>query len=300
MPSLLKPQVITLFLLVIATTVPGLAQDKLTVYTVNYPLAYFAERIGGEHVAVNFPAPPDLNPALWSPDQATIHQYQQADLIILNGAGYAKWTQKVSLPMLRTVDTSRSLRAQLIEEKGSATHSHGPEGEHSHGGTVSTTWLDFSQAAIQARAIYRAMVRRVPKQAAEFRANHKELLRDLELLDTQMLEIGNKLHGQPLFGSHPIYQYLARRYNLNMKMVLWEPDIDPGEPAWFEFQRSTKKHQAEWMIWEDEPLQASIDRLAKMGIGSLVFSPCFNRPEKEDFLAVMKQNIENLRVAYEL
>ena len=29
----------------------------LTVYVVNYPLQYFAERIGGEHVEVVFPAP---------------------------------------------------------------------------------------------------------------------------------------------------------------------------------------------------------------------------------------------------
>ena len=39
----------------------------LVVYTVNYPLAYFAERIGGEAVEVHFPAPPDEDPAYWEP-----------------------------------------------------------------------------------------------------------------------------------------------------------------------------------------------------------------------------------------
>ena len=29
-------------------------QQKLVVYSVNYPLAYFAERIGGDHVEVSF------------------------------------------------------------------------------------------------------------------------------------------------------------------------------------------------------------------------------------------------------
>ena len=74
------------------------AGDRLSVYTVNYPLAYFAERIGGDQVEVVFTAPPDVDPAYWVPDQKTITAYQQADLILLNGANYAKWISKVSLP----------------------------------------------------------------------------------------------------------------------------------------------------------------------------------------------------------
>jgi hypothetical protein len=93
--------------------------------------------------------------------------------------------------------------------------------------------------------------------------------------------------------------YLAWRCVLNMKMVMWEPDEDPGDQHWKELKSIQIKYPGSWMIWEDEPLQKSIDRLAEMGIGSLVFSPCFNRAEKEDFLAVMKQNIENLRVVFE-
>ena len=33
------------------------ASGTLSVYVVNYPLKYFAERIGGERVEVHFPAP---------------------------------------------------------------------------------------------------------------------------------------------------------------------------------------------------------------------------------------------------
>ena len=41
--------------------------DMLVVYAVNYPLAYFAERIGGDLVEVVFPAPVDEDPAFWNP-----------------------------------------------------------------------------------------------------------------------------------------------------------------------------------------------------------------------------------------
>ena len=38
-------------------------QPDLVVAAVNYPLAYMAERIGGDEVEVRFPAPPDVDPA---------------------------------------------------------------------------------------------------------------------------------------------------------------------------------------------------------------------------------------------
>ena len=104
------------------------AAEKLVVYTVNYPLQYFAQRIAGDHAEVIFPAPGDVDPAFWQPDAATIGAYQRADLILLNGAGYAKWIKRVSLPRSKLVDTSAGFRSDLIETAGALTHSHGREG----------------------------------------------------------------------------------------------------------------------------------------------------------------------------
>ena len=59
--------------------------EALSVYTVNYPLQYLAERIGGDLVEVIFPAPDDVDPAYWAPSPEEIAGYQQADLILLNG-----------------------------------------------------------------------------------------------------------------------------------------------------------------------------------------------------------------------
>ncbi len=64
-------------------------QGVVSVFVVNYPLKYFAERIGGELVDVQFPVPPGEDPAKWLPDSAAISQCQQAELILLNGASYA-------------------------------------------------------------------------------------------------------------------------------------------------------------------------------------------------------------------
>lgn len=281
----------TLLILSMVNNASGAA--TIDVYTVNYPLTYFAERIGGNHVNVMFPAPPDIDPAFWSPDPETIQQYQKADLIILNGADYAKWIQKVSLPMLRLVDTSRAFSDDLIQIQTETTHSHGPTGEHSHTGTAFTTWLDFSQAAQQAEAISLALSRKIPDSKSEPTVNYEALKKELIELDERMTALANKLQGVPLLASHPIYQYMARRYNLNLKMVMWEPDADPGEAQWSQIKDLLSEHQAAWMIWEDEPLANSEERLRQLNVKSLVFSPCFSRPPQGDFLSVMKQNISN-------
>jgi len=271
------------------------SSTPLTIYTVNYPLYYFAERIGGEHAQVVFPVPADVDPAFWGPSIDTVRQYQKADLIILNGAGYAKWTKKVSLPMLRMVDTSRVFKDDLIHIESNVTHSHGPGGDHSHGGTAFTTWLDFSQAAMQAEAIYKALSRKLPAQNQDLKKNFEELKGDLLDLDKQMTTIGERMAQTPLFSSHPVYQYFARRYNLNIRMMMWEPDEDPEENGWRHLQETMKDHPAKWMVWEGEPLAASVEKLKGMGVSSTIFAPCMNKPETGDFMSVMRSNVENLQ-----
>ena len=151
-----------------ATDTPA-ANDRLTVYTVNYPLAYFASRIGGDRVQVEFPAPPDGDPATWAPAGQDIAAYQKADLILLNGAGYAGWTRLVTLPEDRLVNTSASFEDQYVLAEDEETHSHGQDGEHSHEGQIAfTTWLDPQLAIAQAAAIRDALSARQPDAAGEF------------------------------------------------------------------------------------------------------------------------------------
>ena len=73
--------------------------DDLKVSTVNYPLQYFAQSIGGHVVKVALPMPEDIDPAFWSPTAKDVAEIQKADIILLNGAHYAKWLPKVSLPL---------------------------------------------------------------------------------------------------------------------------------------------------------------------------------------------------------
>ncbi len=271
----------------------------ITVYVVNYPLKYFAERIGGAHVRVNFPAPADEDPAYWKPGAETIAAYQQADLILLNGASYDKWTRTVSLPDTKVVDTTAAVVDQYITVQDSVTHSHGPGGEHAHTGTAFTTWLDPQIASAQAEAIQLALARLRPQHAAEFQENLAALSNDLHDLDQELSVVVEGKSDRPLFFSHPVYQYLQRRYKLNAKSVHWEPKEVPSQKMWEELAGMREQHPASWMVWEGTPSNENVKRLESLGLRSTVFDTCGNVPGDADFLEVMRQNTANLRRALE-
>jgi zinc transport system substrate-binding protein len=271
---------------------------KLIVYVVNYPLKYFAERIGGKHVKVVFSASADEDPAYWMPDAKTISEYQRADLM-LNGANYAKWVSKVSLPRFRLVNTSARFKDRYIVTAEVLTHSHGAEGKHAHESLAFTTWMDLELAAMQAKTIADAFIRKNPEQRDAFQKNYKALEKDLVALDRDIKAVVSKDPSKPLIVSHPVYDYFARRYGLNIKSVHWEPDEIPNNEQWVELRAILKGHPARWMIWEGEPIGESVERLKSIGVNSLVFNPCGNVPDRGDFLTVMRQNVENLKLAFQ-
>ncbi len=261
----------------------------------NYPLQYFAQRIGGDFVQVEFPLPGDGDPVFWHPDSKGIARFQEADLIVTNGATYEKWLVTATLPDEKIVDTSAGFRDKFIQIEGDVVHSHGPEGEHSHTGTAFTTWIDFDQAAQQATAIHDAFAKLIPDRKADLDNNLQALLTDLKQLDQEMLAVGQQLGDRPLVVSHPIYQYLARRYSLNLKAVLWEPDVVPSNEALAELKTVLESHPAQAMIWEGTPADESVEKLDALGLTSLVFDPCANVSDSGDWLEVMRANIQGLR-----
>jgi zinc transport system substrate-binding protein len=275
------------------------AGEKLSVYAVNYPLQYFAQRIAGEQAEVILPVPPGIDPAFWQPDVATIANFQQADIILLNGAGYAKWINRVSLPRRKLVDSSAGFKDRYIHTQGDVTHSHGREGDHSHAGTAFTTWLDFTLAVEQARAVAEALSRQRPGSKDVFAHNLAALEKDLLDLDKRIQKIVAVNPDRQLLASHPVYQYFRHRYGLKLQSVMWEPDAIPEETQWSELARLLTEHPADWMVWEGKPIMESVTRLRSMGIDSLVFDPCGNRPGAGDFLSVMRQNVQDLERAFQ-
>jgi zinc transport system substrate-binding protein len=276
------------------TGVQRSTRAKKRVAVVNYPLQYFTQRIAAAHVEVFFPVPREQDPAFWMPQDKDIEEYQRADLILLNGAEYEKWLPASVLPLTRQVVTSRAFADRYMKNGVVVTHNHGPQGMHSHGLIDFNTWMDPRQAALQAQSIHDELARLVPDATKDFDANLKALQRELAELDAALERASATLGNSPLLGSHPVYQYAARRYGWNLKSVHWEPDEMPSEQEWQKFEQLRREHPGKIMLWEKPPLPTVAERLRQMGIEPIAFETCASAPEKSDYLTAMKSNAARL------
>ena len=171
-------------------------------------------------------------------------------------------------------------------------------GEHSHEGVAFTTWLDPTLAREQARAVAEALEKARPGDADGIGKRLRELDDDLQDIDARLESATGALGDAPILFSHPVYQYFERRYGLNGRSVHWEPDAEPSRRQWREFEKVLRQHPARWMIWEAEPMPAVAERLAGLGVRSLVFAPCSNRVAKGDFITVMRDNVARLEMGW--
>ena len=266
-------------------------EGRLHVVAVNAPLATLARAIGGPEVEVVFPAPPDVDPATWTPPPETVAAVQQADLVLRNGAGYARWLDRASLRTSRLVDTSVEFRAELIPIEGDTVHQHGPQGVHDPGAIAFTVWLDPQLAIQQAQAIAIAFTAARPGQAEAFARGLAALAGRLEALDQRLAAVSLKLGETPLLLSHPVYQYPTARYGWNARSLHWEPGELPDADEWRALDTLLETHPARWMLWEAPPAPEIRRRLVQRGITPIVFAPAANLPVGEDWFAVMESNV---------
>ena len=279
---------------------PDSAQRSPQVLVVNYPLFFFAAWIAGDAAEVIFPAPENVDPDYWRPSSEVIEQYQQADLILVNGASFGRWLNRVSLPESRMTNTSASFREQYIMLPDAVVHQHGPEGEHAHEGLASHTWLGPELARQQAVAVRDALVELVPDRAEFFQQQWQALDRDLGELEDQFRQLGDAYSTQPLYASHPLYDYLARFCGWRLKNYHWEPDETPTDRQWERFAEQHPEHGARIMIWEATPTPETEQRLLEeFQVVSVPFDTLANRPAEGDYVTVMQANLARLKQALE-
>lgn len=274
----------------------ALAQDRPVVATVNYPLAYFAERLGGGAVDVLFAVPPEVDPSFWRPGIAEITAIQSADVIALNGAGFATWPTKASLPRSRTIDTSRDLQDRLIKTE-TVTHSHGEGGAHSHTATASYVWLDFELATAQMQALSTAMIRQMPDLSDQIAAQSTTLAAELADLDARAEAIGAKAAGVPIIASHPRYQYFGAAYGLDIASLEWDAREGPTDAQWAALEQTVVDTGIKLFIWEAASDPASRERIAALGLIDVVFPPLAHSASEEGFVNQIGASLDQLEAA---
>lgn len=263
-------------------TASASAQQTLRVVAENEPLRYLASRLGGRRIDATVAVAAPADPRRDLPDDDEIEQLQEADLILLNGIGYADWTTQVALPETAIVNVSRPLQDQLLDPVGTEddpTHSHGAGARSGVKHYAPEYWLDPKLAQAAAEHIADAMSERLPGQRDDIMARKRQLTEDLNRLDERLASVFDRLKAAGVeVTATPRLVYLAKRYDLPMA-------AQPAEaPAGSTDENATRR------------ITLLVDRRAAT---DAVFTIPDQTPPGSDFLDVMESNCRGLEALVE-
>lgn len=261
------------------------------VFATAYPAYFFASRLLPAGADLRYGPGSEGGAEGWRPDGEQLELMAQADAILLNGAGFEDWIEKVSLPDGIVYSLSAEWPDEWIELEDAVVHSHGEEGEHSHAGLASMVWLNPRLAQRQVVEIERIAVELFPEDQTGIHQQSLSLQAELEELDAAFQSALSILTTRQGFASHPVYAYFAARYDLSIRSMHWEPGVEPSPQDWDSFDDALELHPTNWMLWEGEPGAKNREQLESRGVKPIVLRTAVDRPSEGDFLTLMAGSV---------
>jgi zinc transport system substrate-binding protein len=298
-----------IILIVVASTFYTTTQptDKLQVVATFYPLAFFTQEIGGEHVQVTQLVPSNTEIHNWEPSAQDITATENADIIIYNGAGLDHWMQDEILPALTntktrtTVDTTDGL--SLLQ---TTTEEH-EEHEHNHGDYDPHTWVSPYMAKLQAEKIYEALVQQDPAHETYYTDSWETLKTSLEQIDADYTKTLADKQKNAIFVSHEAFGYLADRYNFTQHGVIGlSADEQPSAAAIANIIDLMVQHET-YVVYVDpvyseeyaQTLKNELETQTEQTVTILKLYLATGPVDGKDYLEQQLFNLETLQVGLE-
>lgn len=306
------------------------ADDTLTVYTTIYPLQYFTQRIGGDTVKVESMLPAGADEHTYEPTSKTILDIAGADLFLYNGLQLEPFADKVTETLssedVHVVNVGEQVELDSAHDHGTEEHSaeseeaveehnheseeaaeeHSSESEdgHDHGGVDPHIWLDPLLAEQIAEIVKEELVELNPNEEALYTKNYEALAAELEQLDEDFHTMADTAAHKEILVSHAAYGYWEKSYGIEQLSVAGLSSTDePSQKELKDLADTAKEHNIHYMIFE----QNVTPKIAKViqdeiGADSLRLHNLATLTEedieqKQDYMSIMKQNIETLKTA---
>ncbi|MBN1278678.1 MAG: zinc ABC transporter substrate-binding protein [Chlorobium sp.] len=184
------------------------------------PFAYFAERIGGEHVDVSVMVPPGGNPHSYEPTPRQMSALSGASLFVKAGSGVEfelDWMPRIlSLnPELRICDASEGVPLIPMHQEDAQAHEDSASGQtHQHGRYDPHYWLSPDNAVLITRNIEKALGSIDPSHRPLYAANAATLVAELQALRHDIHEQLAPVRNRNFLVFHPAWGYYADAFGL--------------------------------------------------------------------------------------
>jgi len=279
--------------------------SKLKVVATFYPLAFFAQQIGGELVTVKQLIPDNTEVHNWQPTLADIVALDEADLILYNGASLDHWFEDDVFPIL---DTSNKIILETTE--GIQLLETGQENypEHGHEGIYDPhTWISPFIAKQQAQNIYEAMTQKDPIHSDSYEERWQSLEARFDELDNSYMSELSTKHKNDIFVSHSAFGYLAFRYGFTQHGVIGiAADEQPSALTYANLVKLMQEHET-YIVYVDpvyagesaQTLGTDLERLSGVDVQILKLYFMLGKIDGLDYFGQMQNNLENLKIGLE-
>lgn len=208
------------------------ASGKLQVLASIYPLAYVAERVGGDLVEVSVATPAGTDPHSVELSPRQLRDVGAADLVVYLAGFQAAVDEAVAERAPdHALDVAPSADLRPLPDGAADAHAdeEHSDDENDHGATDPHFWLDPERLAAVGDAVAESLAEADPEHADAFRAGAESLAADLTDLDTELATGLAECTSDVVVTSHAAFGYLTDRYDLRQISV---SGIDPeGEPS---------------------------------------------------------------------
>ncbi|KZO01843.1 zinc ABC transporter substrate-binding protein [Bacillus badius] len=295
-------------------------KGALKVYTTIYPLTFFTEEIGKEHVDVESILPAGVDEHTYEPTAKTIIDIADGDLFMYNGLGLEPFGAKVKKSMdkegVRVVEVGEEIDLGSYDHKDAsgeeeADHEHADEEgreehghEHAHGGTDPHIWLDPVLAVEMSGVIKDELSDLDPKHKEDYERNYEELKSKLMKLDGEFQKVAEQSTNKEFLVSHAAFGYWEKEYGFKQISVAGlSPTNEPSQKQLKEMIETARKHQIQYVIFEQNvtPKVAKVVqkelKAEALQIHNLSVLTEEDEAKGENYFTLMEHNVQTLKKA---
>ena len=258
-----------------------LSSQKIPVVASFYPLAYFAEQIGGERISVTNITPSGAEPHDYEPTTTDLTNIAKSTLLISIGPIFESWQGKVVANNVLQIATALPI-----------------ENNDPH------VWLSPVLSKQIVTKITEALIEVSPENASYFETNKMNLLLKLSQLDEAFKKSLSRCTKHDIVTSHAAFGYIAHQYGFNQIAIAGlSPDEEPTPQKLTEITNLVREKNISYIFFESLVSPRLAQTIAnETHAKTLVFNPLEGlTPEEIDrgtnYFSVQGENLINLRTA---
>lgn len=290
--------------------------ETLNIAASIYPLAFFAEQIGGDLVTVNPLVPTGLEPHDFEPSPSDLRSLYDADLVVFNGAALEPWIEDLEFELIQE-DVKLFEAVSFLEMLPASEESHEEDHEEESSLIPSASahetgeeheewdphvWLDPIRAQMIILSLANTLATLDPENAETYVNNAKILTGELSSMDEDFRSTLEQCTGREFVVSHAAFAYVANRYGLEMISISGlSPHDEPSLKDLEEITLLMNEHGLSLIYMEplyESPFARTIGD--ETGAELLVLNPIEGLTELDvedgrDYFDLMRENFKNLK-----